>query len=71
MAKPWTKDFAEGFNTAVGMLRKPRVLSLEEADDLLKRCEINLTEGPNNKISDMLVPCEMLHELLVVWKASR
>lgn len=60
-----------GWRDAVGTMRPPGILSLEQADELLARCEAAFTDGPPNKIADVMVPAEMLHELLMVWKVAR
>jgi len=65
-----TSDYLAGWHDAVAATRPPRILTVGEAEELLQRCE-KPRLGPNNSTSDMIIPTEILHELLVVWKAAR
>lgn len=64
------KTYVDGWNDATAAARPPQILTVARADELLTRCE-KIRTGPNNSVSDMIVSTEMLHELLVVWKAAR
>ena len=71
MSELKTLDYIMGFNEAATLMRPARILTLDEANELLERCEQSHKGKPNNTISDILVPSEILHELLLVWKAAR
>ena len=66
-----TTDYARGFSEAVATMQPAQILTVDVANELLERCERSSESRPNNTVSDFLVPPEILHELLVVWKASR
>ena len=64
-------DYAKGWRDSERATRPPSILNAEDADELLQRCEKSYLSGPHNTRVDILVPPEILHELLVVWKVSR
>lgn len=71
MSKEKSIEYSAGWNAAVSMMRPAQILTVDVVDELLERCEQSSIGRPNNTVSDVLVPPEMLHELLVVWKAAR
>ena len=71
MNEPRSLDYAKGFADAVAMMRPAQILTLNEANELLKRCETCFEGRPNNVVTDFKISPEMLHELLIVWKTSR
>ncbi len=64
-------DYIKGWQDAVNFGKHPKILAIEEVDDLLKKCEIGIIQGPSNSSCDMIVPAEALHELLMLWKIVR
>lgn len=65
------QDYIKGWQAAVANTRQPQMLTVDEANELLDRCEKAFNDGPNNKVVNIQVPAEMLHELLICWKIAR
>ncbi len=51
------------------------VLTVAMADELLARIEKRrsdpLMRGPPSTVTDLIVPIEIMHELLMLWKLAR
>jgi hypothetical protein len=66
-----SQEYTEGWQAAVAQTRPPQMLTVDAANELLNRCEKAFDNGPNNKVVNIQVPAEMLHELIVCWKIAR